>query len=215
MSLISYLESHYEAACKLQRGIILDPLIVEMLKTDQSNAGLVKSWMLDYALFQGITGNNRDAIANCFLEFARSHVRVSHITDDVVKTLYNELFKALHKKVPRGWTSATSKLLWCLYPNDIVIYDSFVHRSLVVLQCIDNDISGFPRIGIAPQIKSACDIEQATEHYMTYQSIVRKLLSTHAKTLSALRHRFKEEYPYDIRIMDKILWMIGNVNQTV
>lgn len=70
-----------------------------------------------------------------------SHARTTCISDDkVIEKLYSELFVALNRQVARSWMSATSKLLWCLYPDDIVIYDAFVHRTLVVMQFIDGDL---------------------------------------------------------------------------
>lgn len=210
MSFRTYLDNHYVPACNLQRGISRDPQMIAMLRDGPPDAALVKSWMRDYGLFQGITRQRRDAITNRFLDFARSHARHSNLSDEVVKELYTDLFTALYRQVARSWMSATSKLLWCLYPEHIVIYDAFVHRTLVVMQCIDSDLSEFPRIGAAPAIKSEADVAPATAHYMTYQAMVRKLQTVHAKALSDLRQHNNETYPYDIRIIDKLLWMIGD-----
>jgi hypothetical protein len=210
MSFRTFLDNHYVVACNLQRGISRDPQMIAMLRDGPPDAALVKSWMRDYSLFQGITGQSRDAIANCFLDFARSHARHSSLSDEVVKELYADLFTALYRQLARSWMSATSKLLWCLYPEDIVIYDAFVHRTLVVMRCIDSDLSEFPRIGAPPAIKSKADVASATAHYMTYQAMVRKLQAVHAKALSDLRQCNNETYPYDIRIIDKLLWMIGD-----
>lgn len=211
MSFRAYLQSHYVAACNLQRGIARDPQMIAMLQDGSPDAPLVKSWMRDYGLFQGITARRRNAIVIRFLNFARSHAKTPRVSDEeVIAKLYAELFTALYREVARSWMSATSKLLWCLYPNDIVIYDAFVHRTLVVMQCIDSDLSGFPRIGAAPTIKKEADIAPATAHYMNYQAMVRKLQSVHADVLADLRRHNSESYPYDIRIVDKLLWMIGN-----
>ena len=210
MSFHSYLESHYGVACELQRNISRDPQMIAMLKEGPPAPSLVKSWMKDYGLFQGITGRDRDAVVRCFLGFAGSHRRQRTISDDVVKTLYDGLFSALYSEVPRSWMSATSKLLWCLYPESIVIYDAFVLRALVVMQRIDADLSGLDRIGSPPTIKMKADIERATAYYLRYQIMVRRLKSVHAATLDELRQRNHETYPYDIRIMDKLLWMLGN-----
>lgn len=170
MSFGAYLESHYVIACNKQRGIPRDTEMVAMLQDGPPNDALVKSWMRDYGLFQGIAGQHRDAITKRFLDFARSHARHSLVTDEVVKELYADLFTALYLQVPRSWMSATSKLLWCLYPKEFVIYDAFVHRTLVVMQCIDSDLSEFPRIGAAPAINKEADIAPATAHYMTLPS---------------------------------------------
>jgi len=213
MSFRAYLESHYIAACNLQRGISRDSQMIAMLRDGPQDASLVKSWMRDYGLFQGITSQNREAIVNRFLAFSRSHTKTSLVSREAISELYSELFTVLYREVARSWMSATSKLLWCLYPDDIVIYDTFVHRTLVVMQCIDNDLSGFPRIGTTPKIEKETDIEIATVHYMNYQDMVRKLLSVHAEALSDLRRVNSEAYQYDIRILDKLLWMIGDTKR--
>lgn len=213
MSFRAYLESHYIAACNLQRGISRDPQMIAMLRDGPQDVSLVKSWMRDYGLFQGITSQNREAIVNRFIAFSRSHTKTSLVSREALSELYSELFTALYREVARSWMSATSKLLWCLYPDDIVIYDAFVHRTLVVMQCIDGDLSGFPRIGPTPKIEKETDIEIATVHYMNYQDMVRKLLSVHAKALSDLRRVNSETYQYDIRILDKLLWMIGDTKR--
>ena len=62
MSFGAYLESHYVVACNLQRDISRDPTMVAMLQDGHSDDTLVKKWMRDYGLFQGITGQKRDAI---------------------------------------------------------------------------------------------------------------------------------------------------------
>jgi hypothetical protein len=111
---------------------------------------------------------------------------------------------------PRSWMSATSKLLWCLYPRDIVIYDAFVHRTLVTLQCVDPDLAGTERIGAAPKIETHAHIDPAVAAYIRYQSLVRRLLTVHTPALNELRRQHKEQYLYDIRIVDKLLWMIGD-----
>lgn len=214
MSFRQYLEGRYATACAMQRGIHRDPLMVAMLQEGQQDAALVQTWMREYGLFQGITAPNRNAVVNRFIEFAAEHQRHSlEPNADEIQALYVELLGALHGEVARSWVSATSKLLWCLYPNTIVIYDAFVHRALAVMQCIDGDLEGFPRVGEPPRINGVADIAIAAQHYMNYQAMVRRLLSVHAQLLRDLRARHNEQYPYDVRIMDKVLWMIGNVRE--
>lgn len=211
MSFRAYLERHYVAACNLQRGIVRDPQMITMLRDGPHDADLVKAWMRDYGLFQGITAPNREAIVARFLRFVRERTPTGrNPNDDEMAALYAALFRALHREVARSWMSATSKLLWCLYPDTVVIYDSFVHRTLVVMQRIDDDLSACPRIGAAPNIEGEADIDAATRHYMDYQAIVRRLQTQHGQLLHDLRKRHNELYPYDVRIIDKLLWMIGN-----
>jgi hypothetical protein len=214
MTFRRYLENRYVAACNMQRGIVRDPQMVDMLRVGPHDQRLVASWMRDYGLFQGITAPNRAAIVERFLQFVTAHdLIVGDMSDDQIRRLYIELFTALYQSVLRSWMSATSKLLWCLYPSTVVIYDTFVHRTLAVMQCIDDDLAGFPRIGAPPSIDGEGDIENAAEHYMNYQAMVRKLQAAHSQLLRDLRSRHNESYPYDVRIMDKLLWMIGNLRE--
>lgn len=199
----------------MQRDILGDAQMIEMLQHGPPDPGLTQAWMRGYGLFQGIKAQDRVSIVNRFLAFAADHERNSDpTTTEEIETLYTALFGSLYRTVPRSWASATSKLLWCLYPKSVVIYDAFVHRVLVAMQCIDADLEGFPRIGAAPNIKNEADIALAVRHYMNYQAMVHRLLSVHAQLLSELRTRHNESYPYDIRILDKILWMIGNPRES-
>lgn len=221
MSFRRYIENHYVAACKIQRDIDdkHDADIVSKLLDGSYDTKLVISWMTNYRLFQGRSGKDRKNIAQRFLEFMESHNRLDdELTEDQIEALYRTLLTKLSDtklsdKKKRGWISATSKLLWCLYPYKVVIYDSFVHRALTVLQCVDNDLDGFQRIGAQPRSSQEDYIELAVHHYMNYQSMVRKLLSVHSQLLQDLREQHQETYLYDVRIMDKLLWMIGNYSK--
>lgn len=209
MTIQAYLKTNYVAACVDQRRIADDVLMIQMLRSGCFDTELAKSWMRQYGLLQGLTNEQRNDVVDGFRGFAASHAIVAHLTDDMISAAYYDLFLALYKKLARGWTSAASKLLWCLYPYQIVIYDRFVHRTVVVLQKIDPIILDFPRVGATPKVELQRDVRRATEHYMNYQAIVQKLLSTHTLTLNELRERHNESYPYDVRIVDKILWLLG------
>ena len=214
MSFRLYLETRYATACAMQRAIHRDPQMVAMLREGPHDATLVQAWMREYGLFQGITAPHRNAIVHRFLTFVGEHERhVQEPNTDEIQALYVGLFTALHGQVGRSWVSATSKLLWCLYPNTIVIYDAFVHRALAVMQCIDNDLEGFPRVGQPPKVNGPADIVNAAQHYMNCQAMVRRLLSVQGQLLRELRERHNELYPYDVRIMDKVLWMMGNLRE--
>jgi len=215
MTFRAYLKRHYATACKMQRGIGNDPVIVDMLRTGGQDAHLVKKWMESYRLFQGINAQERRKIVRTFLTFAKSHTRIRRVTEDDIRALYTELFRALYRTKRQLWMSATSKLLWCLYPNDVVMYDSFVHRALLVLQRIDSTLTVLPRIGDPPRVRVESDIDSLAEHYMNYQGMVHTLMRVHAGLLKDLRERTGERYPYDLRIVDKVLWMIGSPNPSI
>lgn len=211
MDLETYIKSNYIDACEMQRSITMDKKMKSMLREGAEDTQLVMSWMRNYALFQGITKQEREEVSKKFLSFVRSIGSTVNITDkDALRNIYSKLFSLLFNTVNRSWMSATSKLLWCIYPDDVVIYDSFVERALVVMQCFDRGLSKFPRIGVAPKVISESDIASATSHYMNYQEMVRHIYKHNIKILNELRHKYRETYPHDIRIVDKLLWMIGN-----
>lgn len=216
MSFRDYLITHYTSACDLQREIESDAPMVKMLRSKRSNPDLVSGWMRNYGLFQGIEREHREAAVQAFLAHAASlKKKRSPLTTSEIEDAYRSLLLALHQTVERGWVSAASKLLWCVYPNDFVIYDTFVHRTLVVLQCIDRGLGAFPRIGMAPKIKTKEDIQAAVAYYMNFQSMVKHLQSANQKTLDSLRAKNSECYLYDIRIIDKLLWMMGNAKHKI
>jgi hypothetical protein len=211
MSFARYLRKNYSTACEMQRNIVKDSAMVEMLNTGRSDLALVKSWMREYGLFQGITTAKRNAIAKAFLNYALNLEKPRRaLNEKYIEAQFKALLLILHKKVERSWMSATSKLLWCVFPHEFVIYDAFVHRSLVVLQCVDSGLSKFPRVGAAPKIKGTADIDDAVSFYMNYQSMVRHLQKRNQPALDTMRAKHAETYEYDVRIIDKILWMIGN-----
>ncbi|WP_157692236.1 hypothetical protein [Burkholderia pseudomallei] len=204
------MDKHYQDACSEQRRLAADIALLEGLRQGTADVAAVKPWMEAYGLFRGITNEDREEICKSFLAFSASHSIRSKLSDDDVGEVYGELFDVLYQVVARAWTSASSKLLWCLYPSGMVIYDAFVHRALVVLRCIDPDLAGFPSVGTAPNVNSRNDIKLVTAHYVNYQRIVKRLRDVHKERLDQLRDHHKETYPYDIRIVDKLLWMIGN-----
>lgn len=214
MSFQRYLENKYTTACEMQEAISRDQEMISMIMNRGQDEGLIQSWMRDYGLFQGIKKANRNAVVKQFILFSKKHQRTNFQPNDAeIQALFSELFTHLYREVPRSWVSASSKLLWCLYPDTVAIYDAFVHRALVVMQCLDDDLKGFPRVGTAPKIKSETDIVLSVKFYMNYQSMVRRLTKVHRSLLNDLRKKHGVTYPYDIRILDKVLWMIGNPRQ--
>lgn len=95
------------------------------------------------------------------------------------------------------------------------------------MQCIDGDLSSFKaKIGKpatpGDTIVAKSDYpENAKNHYMAYRSLLRKLCSEHSGLLAELKAlkadelkledwALEHEIHSDIRIIDKLLWMIGD-----
>lgn len=211
MAFDHFVEHYYGQACALQKNIESDTPLLKSLRAGTASPVAVESWMTSYNLFQGRPGLERRKIAKCFLEFANEERPKRAQSAAAVRQLFGRLHNRLHAKVNRGWTSATSKLLWCLYPRDVAMYDRFVHGSLVVLQCTEPALEKFKRLGPTPRIgDDHRGLLDALEHYMCYQQMVKVLLNANSALLKKKRKATGETYPYDIRIVDKLLWMMGN-----
>lgn len=216
MTLTAFIKQHYPIACAVQRDITQDDAVVTMLRRGPADAALMQSWMRSYGLFQGITSADRTEVAKRFVTFvSEPDARRPLSGPDDVASRFSDLYIALYDVLPRTWTSATSKLLWCMFPDTIVIYDSFVHRAALVLQCVDPVLRRYPRIGWPPSVTTKSEIAAAVAFYLNFQLIVRTLAETHAALLNDLRIQHAETYPYDIRILDKLLWMIGDADYEV
>ena len=46
------------------------------------------------------------------------------------------------------------------------------------------------------------------KHYINYRCTVKNLCAINKPKLRQLRSQYPEEYPYDIHIVDKLLWMV-------
>ena len=213
MPFTAFLAEHYNDACESQRSIKRDIEIVEALNRGTVTPKLVRDWMQQYRLFQGVDTSTRTAVAKEFLKHARTlKTRRSPLSRTETQSLFKELLVVLFRKTGRGWISGASKLLWCKYPSDFVIYDSFVHRALIVLQSVDMNLKPFAKVGWPPALKTTSDIDGAVHHYMKYQDMVKHLRAVHQPTLDRLRSDRRETYPYDIRIVDRLLWKIGDAD---
>jgi hypothetical protein len=208
-----YLKTHYAEACALQKAEALDADVVQALRAGVATQALMQSWMRRYGLFQGISGRQRTAVVAAFLGHVDALGQVPRPRRQIdAEALFASLHAQLYQAVPRSWMSATSKLLWCLHPREYVIYDAFVHRALIVLQRVDPVLAEAERIGSPPKIEQIDDTNAAAAYYVRYQNLVLRLLADNQAVLQALKARHKETYPYDVRIIDKILWMIGSPN---
>lgn len=215
MSVIeNFIESNYEKASRIQRSFDHDVRMQNMLKQGQLDKDAVKSWMRGYGLFQGISSADRLRIAEVYSD------NILHMTEGIdvpnegdIEKQFHSLLEVFYEVVPRRWTSAVSKLLWCSYPNDVAIYDAFVHRSLVVLQGVTPFMAKMQRLDVAPQIKRKEDISDLVSFYMHYRSMIKAIQDHHQDQLDSLRERCSAPYSYDIRILDKLLWMLGGPGQ--
>jgi len=214
MSLADFIESNYQAACEMQRSIEKDSQMKKMVAKSLKDESLVFAWMLDYGLFQGIKAEDRKAVVNTYFSTLPnlSQLKKGQERKNIEEN-FRHLLSELYLSVNRKWLSATSKLLWCSYPDHVVIYDAFVERALVILQGITPYLASFPRINTSPSIKLVSDIDAVMIFYNNYQNMVLAIAKEHKDQLVELRITHNETYAHDIRIIDKLLWMLGNPKQ--
>lgn len=206
-----FIKSNYAQAVSAQNAIPEDILMIANIKEKTINIDLIMTWMRNYGLFQGIEKEKRIAMVQEFIQFVndRDPIQVLNMEADF-NTLHTKLYYASGN---RKCLSATSKLLWCMYPNDIVIYDAFVARALLILQCLDKDLASMARFEIPPQ--KSDDSTRMTNYYISYSNLVTTLFNKHKHVLTELRTSYPNDYPYDLRIFDKLLWMMGSFGQEI
>tara|TARA_R110000772_G_scaffold154334_2_gene265304 strand:- start:1101 stop:1778 length:678 start_codon:yes stop_codon:yes gene_type:complete len=213
--LSDFIDSNYFYACKTQRSFEHDLQMINMHKSMCIDKIIVKKWMRDYGLFQGITNKGRDGIVDIYSETIFQLTKgVSSPNSDEIAKQFNTLLLNFYGVVPRKWISAVSKLLWCSYPSSIVIYDAFVHRSLIILQGFYPSLANMPRLSNSSKIRKIEDIQSLVNFYIDYQSIAKELLNLHQSQFNLLRNKYSEQYEYDIRILDKLLWLLGGPGQS-
>jgi hypothetical protein len=203
-----FIRSNFDEAIKIQSAFEHDLEMVKSAKENTLNNLMVKDWMRGYGLFQGIKNEVREQIANEYINF----VKLKQGKDLNLENDFKELHKRLHKVCKRKWLSATSKLLWCMHPNDVVIYDAFVERSIAILQCLDKDLAKLPRVDYPPNIKKSNGQDLITKHYINYQNLVILLYQKYQNLISKLKSESSVNYEFDIRIFDKLLWIMGDLN---
>jgi len=204
----NFIRSNFDVIVEIQENFGHDIAMVKAVESKTLNNEMVKNWMRNYGLFQGVKGEYRVKIADEFIQFSNGLKRENELNIEAnFKVLHSKLYSVFQRK----WLSATSKLLWCIYPNKIVIYDAFVERVITVLQCLDEDLAKLPRLNYPPNIKSKKDIELVAKYYMNYQNHVKLLVKKHQLTLNELKVKLNTNYKYDLRIIDKILWLMGDM----
>jgi hypothetical protein len=160
-----------------------------------------------YGLFQGITDKDRNNLTNAFCSNYISIRDNGKQLEDNYRILYNLLYDYLEEK--RVVISATSKLLWCIYPKDVILFDSFVLRAITVLMYLEPEFHGYKKIGKRPDEK-----ESIIKYYIDYYEIVNTLYNKYTPILKEME-TIKPSGPdvYRIRVWDKLLWMLGNPNE--
>jgi hypothetical protein len=165
------------------------------IKSTPNRAEEVLRWLHYYGVFQGIPGPKRSEIAAAVLRWADSRdEQKSLATVDAIcqahESLMAECVEAYGKN--RDFTSLASKALWLCFPEDVPLFDSFARRTLWVVSKLDG--------GAIPTAAGSSEYRQLAH-------IWKALYARHAATIAEIE---MHGYPYRVRVLDVILWIIGS-----
>lgn len=194
-----------------------DYVIVEAIKESILDVKLTHKWMASYGLFI-----KRD-VKKC-QELAKDVTAVLNKVDrskENSSITFLKLLKKLHissqKQAMRDkvWLSASSKLLWCAYPEEGVIYDLYTSRAITVIQGLESSLVSLPRLGPKTRFitkQGVPDFDQITAYYNRYSQLVHTLLQQYKTTIDqALKEKSKEGLNH-LRVLDKLLFLLGKEN---
>ncbi len=204
----NFIKSNIKKVTEYNFNIELEKTIVKSTANNTLKSELVLKWLTHYNTFQGIDGPIRKKISEAFLNYNNSINKSDNNID--IRYHFQNLQLVFFEISQRKWLSATSKLLWCVFPNDVVLYDSFVEKAITVLQCLDPDLASYPRISKVSKPNTEKDIYLITDYYINYQNIVKFILRKNQSLISGLKNDYGIDYDYDIRIIDRLLWLMGN-----
>ena len=157
-----------------------------------------------YNVLQGFTHAKRDAVANALIDFASQPGNMSYangVNDiQIIFKKYKELYAIFQGRLSskQDVISLTSKALWFCFPHDVVLYDSFVQRSLWVLS----------KLLRLPPLAGDNDYEIYANTWFSIYNLPGVYAALNAG-IAAYNLQHGTAYNYELRVFDKILWDIG------
>ncbi len=161
----------------------------------------IQQWLHSYHVLRSFTSETERKIAEQVIIYADGRERNSL---EMRQNLILDEFKKLESRLqlilpmnksgtPRKVTSLVSKAIWCCYPSDIPIFDSYAEYALQVLCRICN-------------IKVNNDISGSNKEY---ERFLEAWLHVYREIEPVIDANVLKVYPYKIRAFDSLLWYIG------
>ena len=176
-----------------------DRIAIQALQQrDQDNRhGVLREWLTWYRVFQGLKNEERGRVTKAVLTLVdRLDCKTVCRNQSTIMATCDRLNEACGKEVrrradggKRDMTSLASKALWCRFPDKVPIYDSFAQRALWVLSRLCETVPP----------------SQGSE----YERFARMWFALYPKALPIIEGANMYGYRYEVRIFDKILWLIG------
>jgi|ERR1035441_10055536 hypothetical protein len=167
---------------------------------DGDRLALVGEWLRSYQVFQGLDGRQRKALARNLVYFYDSKRRNRIRSTAHLLSEFHELESSLRegamlvtkRGLPRKIESLASKALWCCYPFDVPILDSFAENALrVIARSLGLSIGA-----------SDSRYEQFVGLWFKLYETVQPQIIEFAMSNSA----------YPIRVFDRYLWWLGRTS---
>jgi hypothetical protein len=161
----------------------------------------VHRWLQSYHVLQSFTAETERMIAGQVIVYADSRQRrVLDMKQELILAEFKELESQIQKVVtknksgkPRKVTSLVSKAIWCCYPSDIPIYDNYAEHALQVICRLSNiKVTG-----------KSNDTDGKYAHFLEAWFRVYREIEP------VIDPEILEGYPYKIRVLDSLLWYIG------
>lgn len=213
MSLERKLNANYLRACKdAENGCGDDQRMIELIGTIRATANytlsfcdilLVRCWMTDYGVMKHLRNDYKKrcdtgAAALNFFSNGAIYSDAVAISDDIVESNFSGLLNKFYDISEPYALSGTSKVLWCAFPHHFIIFDRYAEAAA-------EDLLNFNRI-TSREYKSR---NAAVKYYMDYYTTVRGAFDKLRPKFAELRKLYGQDYPYDIRVLDKMLWEHG------
>jgi len=174
-------------------------------KNDPGRRETLKTWLGSYAVFQGFRHADRSSAVDAILDFGDTEgCHFDTLANDALVDKFHRLRGVCGKAVPptrigkaRDLISLTSKGLWCCYPNAIPIYDSYAQQALWIL-------CKLAELHPTASVSNDRYPSFADAWFQIYRQ-VEPIIGEYAAQVN---------YPYKVRILDRILWLIGRPGYT-
>lgn len=183
-----------------------DNAMIDMMEGRQPfNYDIVSRWSHRYRILNRIDIETKNALILCAKTNIAHNQRISSSENYPDKT-FRIVYEKFHQINDRKWLSLTSKYLWCKFPNNFPMYDRFAYRAVCNLQSIHPVLINLSPVGR----ENPNGVEAVCAHYSRYRAHVMALTEHYTPLINEIKQELNCNYPYNLRIMDKILWSLGN-----
>lgn len=162
----------------------------------------VHRWLQSYHVLQSFTTEYERRIAEQIITYAdRRGQKSLNLKQGLILAEYKRLESQLQAVLPpniksgkpRKVTSLVSKAMWCCYPYDVPIYDSYVEHALQVI-C---------------RICSLKVTNVADAAYRKYEHFLDAWFQVFEEIEPIIDPEVLRDYPFKPRVLDSLLWYFG------